>query len=604
MLVVGVWLGILLVVNAASGLITDLKCEPIQIDICGRLGYKQTGLPNLMGHQLQSDAKASLETFYILIEYNCAPDLLFFLCSVHVPMCVSLPPTPQSKLPQHQLIGPCRPMCERVKSSCYPILQQVSLPWPESLECSRFPPENSLDQMCMEGGDGQEPNPTLQPGKALNTLHNYPSVLERLKDFNAGKPELTNFDPYLKMLLETSMHNIKPAKGFSESCSELAAPVNYHYLNRSAQCIPKCGTDVLFDKEDKHFAEIWLAVWSVLCFLTSLFTLLTYLLDTSRFKYPEKCIIFLNLSYNILSVGYLLRLLLGAEGVACSATPGEPSLLVRDGLTPTTACTVVFIILYFSSLAAAVWWTITTTTWAVLVFCSLDVTSLETRSPLFHMVGWTLPAAQTISALIYHQIEGDELTGICLPGQQTEDTLLNQLVIPHAAFLGSASLFFLAGVVGSLVNPGDRNRKLLARIGIFSIFYTLPQICVLGSLVYEWIERPLWRTDPVNKPIIEVFMMRIAMWLVVGIISGSWVWSHRTVLLWKSWFGRCAGYWRRDKKPPTPVFPKVAYRAAPTKPKENVMTLDNLATLRRSQKSTQSTAGGLPYTVENNRIIL
>jgi hypothetical protein len=56
----------------------------------------------------------------------------------------------------------------------------------------------------------------------------------------------------------------------------------------------------LVDQEDKHFAEIWLAVWSVLCYLTTSFTLLTFLLDTQRFLYPEKCIIFLNLSYNIL----------------------------------------------------------------------------------------------------------------------------------------------------------------------------------------------------------------------------------------------------------------------------------------------------------------
>ena len=39
------------------------------------------------------------------------------------------------------------------------------------------------------------------------------------------------------------------------------------------------------------------------------------------------------------------------------------------------------------------------------------------------------------------QAEGDELTGICLPGQQTEATLLHQLVIPHAIFLGQCREF-------------------------------------------------------------------------------------------------------------------------------------------------------------------
>ena len=65
-------------------------------------------MPNLLGHQLQGDAKAGLETFMPLIQYGCSPDLQFFLCSVHVPMCVSLPPTSDSKEPTHQLIGPCR----------------------------------------------------------------------------------------------------------------------------------------------------------------------------------------------------------------------------------------------------------------------------------------------------------------------------------------------------------------------------------------------------------------------------------------------------------------------------------------------------------------
>jgi len=560
-------------------------------------------MPNLLGHQLQGDAQANLKTFFPLIKYSCSPDLLFFLCSAHVPMCVSLPPSPQSNGPTNQLIGPCRPMCERVREMCSPVLKEFNLPWPQSLECSKFPPANNLDHMCMDGGNSSQELATLNPQSALNSLQNYPHIIQQVKEFSKGKPELTQFDPYLKMLLETSMHSMKPAQGFSGKC----AGVNLYYLNRTDSCIPKCGTDVLFSQEDKHFASIWLAVWSILCFLTSLLTLLTYLLDRERFKYPEKCIIFLNLSYNILSMGYLLRLMIGGEGVACtSAVPGEPSLLVTQGLTPRVACTIVFIILYFSSLAAAVWWTITTTTWAIIIFCSLDAKSFEHKSPLFHLIGWGIPAAHTISALALHQAEGDELTGICLPGQQTESTLLHQLVIPHSIFLGSASIFFLAGVVASITNPGERSSRLLARIGIFSIFYTLPQVCVVGSLVYEWIERPLWRKDPTNRPIIEVFMMRISMWLVVGIISGSWVWSQRTVTVWRNWFIGC---WRqgRYKKPPTPIFPKVAYKSAATgDSKENGLTRDNLATLatlRRGQ-STGQTSQGLPFTIENDRILL
>ena len=56
---------------------------------------------------LQGDAKAGLETFMPLIQFGCSPDLQFFLCSVHVPMCVTLPPTQDSEETAHQLIGLC-----------------------------------------------------------------------------------------------------------------------------------------------------------------------------------------------------------------------------------------------------------------------------------------------------------------------------------------------------------------------------------------------------------------------------------------------------------------------------------------------------------------
>ena len=177
-------------------------------------------------------------------------------------------------------------------------------------------------------------------------------------------------------------------QGFSGKCTGVAFPVHHHYVNRTGECVPLCGADILFDKEDKYFASIWLAVWSILCFISTTFTLITFLLDTSRFLYPEKCIVFLNLSYNILrwgqfllppkiifllqSLGYLIRLGVGVEGVSCMTVPGGQSLLVREGLTPTAACTVVFILLYFATLSSAIWWSITTTTWAVMVFCSLD----------------------------------------------------------------------------------------------------------------------------------------------------------------------------------------------------------------------------------------
>ena len=63
------------------------------------------------------------------------------------------------------------------------------------------------------------------------------------------------------------------------------------------------------------------------------------------------------------------------------------------------------------------------------------------------------------------------------------------LVTPTSVMLGSAFLAFLSGLVASLVSPSPQARKLMARISVFFVLYGLPQTCVVGSLVYEMIER-------------------------------------------------------------------------------------------------------------------
>ena len=104
--------------------------------------------------------------------------------------------------------------------------------------------------------------------------------------------------------------------------------------------------------EDKHFAMVWLGVLAVLCLISTLFALVTFLLDTERYKnsvnflpfhsatnqflckacgsfphlnftprflYPEKCVVFLNLSYLLLAMGYIVRLSAGAiKHITCS----------------------------------------------------------------------------------------------------------------------------------------------------------------------------------------------------------------------------------------------------------------------------------------------
>jgi len=400
----------------------------------------------------------------------------------------------------------------------------------------------------------------------INSLQAYPDLIKKYQGLSKKPPELEKFGPIIELI---NTKNMKPAQTFSGKCTGVAFPVHHHYVNRTGECVPKCGKQILFSDEDKHFAMVWLGVLAVLCLISTLFALVTFLLDTERFLYPEKCVVFLNLSYLLLAMGYIVRLSAGPEGVACTSPLSQDKsldplrLLVREGIVPTPTCTLVFLLLYFSSLAAALWWALTTASWAIMVLCALEPKVLEAKSPFLHSLGWGLPALLTVAALVMHQVEGDELTGVCLLGAQTDASLLHQLVIPHCIFLASAVIFFVSGLVGSFVSSSDASRQLMVRISLFFVLYTPAQACVVGSLVYEVIERKGWREEAGARPNIEVFILRIFMWLIVGVISGAWAWSSKSLNSWKLLASRCFGFWTGSKKPDTPVFPTVAYQAAP-----------------------------------------
>ena len=49
-----------------------------------------------------------------------------------------------------------------------------------NLECDNFPPSNTLDQMCMEGGGNSSSSALPTPS---NAIHNYPDILRHMNDY-------------------------------------------------------------------------------------------------------------------------------------------------------------------------------------------------------------------------------------------------------------------------------------------------------------------------------------------------------------------------------------------------------------------------------------
>lgn len=82
-----------------------------------------------------------------------------------------------------------------------------------------------------------------------------------------------------------------------------------YYLTVDDEIVQACGMpcdNSLFTAADIAFARSWVLIWSVICFASTLFTTLTFLIERSRFRYPERPIIFLSACYLMIGFAYML----------------------------------------------------------------------------------------------------------------------------------------------------------------------------------------------------------------------------------------------------------------------------------------------------------
>uniref|UniRef100_T1J176 Frizzled-4 n=1 Tax=Strigamia maritima TaxID=126957 RepID=T1J176_STRMM len=510
---------LLIVLHSTTALTTTSRhsrCERITIPMCQDMPYNLTRMPNYMGHAEQSEAAIEVHEFIPLVEIGCSKHLKFFLCSLYAPMC-----SEQVDL----AIPSCQSICEEVKTHCLPILQQFNFNWPRMLNCSRLPvPE--MNELCME----------------------FPNITEERN----SRPMGAQF-PFPRRPATTTETTTETALG--QVCPE-------RFVRVDAACVARCGRDVFFRRSDKRFAAVWMGVWACLCFVSTLFTLLTFAINHVRFHYPERSIMYLSGCYNVYSVAYFVPLLAGRDAVSCET---KSDSMVVQGLD-NTACTVVFLLLYYFGLASCVWWVILTFTWYLAAGKKWGYEAIDSLSSYFHVCAWAVPALLSIVVLTLRHVDGDELTGLC----HVERSSALFHIAPLGALFSLGVLFIALGLaaffrIRRVMRVGgcntDKLEKLMVRIGVFSILYMVPAAGVLGCLVYEFLQRPKWRTLATlaaveceidgggggedcglshSIPSVEILMLKIFLSLAVGITSGMWVWSSKTWRAWRQLYLSCA----------------------------------------------------------------
>ncbi|KAB0793095.1 hypothetical protein PPYR_12715 [Photinus pyralis] len=458
-------------------------CEPIRVELCTNLGYNATGMPNLGGNELQQDAEYTLKTFSPLIQYGCSSQLKLFLCSVYVPLCTEKVLNP---------IGPCRSLCENVRSRCYPVLEGFGFPWPDALNCSRFPEENNHEHMCMEGP------------KDASVAITSPIL-----------PDAVNFE----------------------------CPPQHVKSNTLGTCVPTCEGDFLFDSAEKKLAEVWIIVWPITCFVCSLGGVITLAIGGGRVR--ARPLIFLALCYFFMSVGLILRIITGrASNQACQTETISSDYRQQVDDLGNPNCAFVFLFVYYFGMAADLWWVCLCGWWVAKSGLLWPQEKLRNLRSFFHVAAWGLPASQTVAALVRRDVDADELTGTCYVGNKESTTLLALVLVPQALYV---SIGFILLSIGCLLvlcksttttSNGTNARSSDADLlGILCVLYFLPTACVFITVCYEYSNREKWQLDQ-DKPILWVFLLRYLMKLFPGISAIFWMWSFKTRGAWKTIFRR------------------------------------------------------------------
>uniref|UniRef100_A0AAY4AEJ0 Frizzled-3 n=1 Tax=Denticeps clupeoides TaxID=299321 RepID=A0AAY4AEJ0_9TELE len=488
---------------------STFTCEPIGLRMCQDLPYNHTFMPNLLNHYDQQTAALAMEPFHPMVNLQCSPDLRPFLCALYAPVCTEY----------GRVALPCRRLCLHAKLDCQKLMDMFGVTWPDEMECSRFPDcdesyPRAVDLLTSE-------NATKLPPMSVQ------------RDYGFWCPRELKIDPDL----------------------------GYTFLG-VRDCSPPCP-NMYFRREELTFARYFIGVVSIVCLSATLFTFLTFLIDVTRFRYPERPIIFYAVCYMMVSLVFFLGFLL-EDRVACNAaSPADFKASTVTQGSHNKACTLLFMVLYFFTMAGSVWWVILTITWFLAAVPKWGSEAIEKKALLFHACAWGIPGTLTVTLLALNKIEGDSVSGVCFVGLYDVQTLRWFVLAPLCLDVVVGVALLLAGIVAlnrvRMEIPLEKENqdklvKFMIRIGVFSVLYLVPLLTVISCYLYEQSHRAVWETtwvkehcsryhvpcpfqvEQTGKPDLVLFLMKYLMVLVVGIPSVFWVGSKKTCFEWAGFF--------------------------------------------------------------------
>uniref|UniRef100_A0A1I8M8X4 Frizzled-3 n=2 Tax=Musca domestica TaxID=7370 RepID=A0A1I8M8X4_MUSDO len=548
-----------------------LQCERIAVSACHGVGYNMTAFPNLAGHTNQMEAELRITKLLPLIESHCSNTIRFLLCSSLFPLCTPDVPRP---------VTACKSLCEFVKSECSSHTELMQL-WPEFLKCEQLPsPEHQ--ELCMQiptiptvktnaphsNGDNRTAAEDNGRAQSLPRQLQIPQQVHQHLPAQAGGPAIAAAPPpppshhfYWPWM---SQHIISKAIKPTAIC-----PTNFTVNPFNAdECVPQCSRDGFHTTQQKKIAESLILGLSAICFVLTLFSLVTFWAEPTRFGYPERPVLFLCLCYNLFSVCYLERIVFHNSSRAMALMEDPLSKTQHPACSLAPPCLASYITTSYLSLCAATWWLIFALCFYLSSHKKWSSEALEKKSGLFHVLAWVPPLAPPIAALLMEKVKPNELTGMCsAPGFVEIPTIVLLLLGFFFTLRASRSLHALQQQMLPTFGH-QRFSQIRKRFLIFSLLFFVPTLAGVVSRFFEphmdSVPTCSTREDCASPtPLIAwPTLLRLFFQLTGGTLTGMWVWSRKT----------CESYRSRLVPTPTSSMTNTTTKSAASLPKKHLHT--------------------------------
>lgn len=567
------------------------RCVRITSSVCSKLGWNGT-LPNFLGMNVQTSVDKELEPYLTLYTTGCSNAMLHFICAVYYPPCFT-------QGAQTLTYNPCRQLCEYVRCTCEDDVRELGAVWPTQLDCNQFTFGSGDGSTCFLGGsEAFDTLLQLELPRVEGQL--YPTHIQKCGGGSGTPPiSVTNSSRSNSSTQPTSPTKTTATPIIAECIvSELdvvnkLSSYDRYYLGDRQYCGMPCEGEGLYGSEAHALHTViplLILILSSVGAILSLFTIATFLIDRNRFPYPERPMVYLSISYFMLSVTFLVASTskLAGFNMACSAKIGFvfqelPHFTDEFSSVEGNTCTALGVFLYYATMAALVWWVVLAMTWFLAAMLKWAEEAVSKFWLLYHVLAWGIPILQLIVLLSVHKFDGEALGGICYIGHF--DVVANAIgvLVASCVYVAIATTLTILSLVAMMLirkqvpktDSEQRSKvtRLTLRLAVFFVAIFLPNLILLLLHIYQLSAQEGWevlalcegaRSDtPPSRPTecsgvtsaqnpgITFTFVRYLMW--VGLCSSSFILvvSKKTVYSWKRFvLDICGGLRRKPSEQP------------------------------------------------------